>query len=311
MVEHRRLAILLSTFNGETFLSEQLDSILQQSFTDFIIVARDDGSVDRTPGILTQYAAEHVGRLFILPDEGSNLGAKASFAVLMQYVLKHKSELGLVRAYMMFADQDDIWAANKIEIEFNSLLLLETGDGYRMPALVHSDLEVVDCEGKRIAASYIAYQGLQSQRDSLVNQVQSNLVTGCTAVINEELALKVLPIPDQAIMHDWWIAIAAVAYGRRLFIDQCLVRYRQHGRNTIGAKPFVSAAPAAKSLWGKLRAYQTNPHLFAVAEQSRAVLRHHGGALSLRHRLGLQLLGCVNVRSGVLPSLLFRLARYF
>ena len=311
MVEQRRLAILLSTFNGEAFLSEQLDSILQQSFTDFVIVARDDGSVDLTPGILTQYAAEHLGRFFILPDEGSNLGAKASFAALMQYVLEHKSELGLARAYMMFADQDDIWAANKIEIEFNSLLLLETGDGYRMPALVHSDLEVVDCEGKRIAASYIAYQGLQSQRDSLVNQVQSNLVTGCTALINEELALKVLPIPDQAIMHDWWIAIAAVAYGRRLFIDQCLVRYRQHGRNTIGAKPFVASAPAAKSLWGKLRAYQTNPHLFAVAEQSRAVLRHHGGALSLRHRLGLQLLGCVNVRSGVLQILLFRLARYF
>ena len=84
---------------------------------------------------------------------------------------------------------DDIWAANKIEIEFKSLLLLETKDGYRMPALVHSDLEVVDSEGKRIAASYIAYQGLQRQRDSLVNQVQSNLVTGCTAVINEELAL--------------------------------------------------------------------------------------------------------------------------
>ena len=311
MVEHRRLAILLSTFNGETFLSEQLDSILQQSFTDFIIVARDDGSVDRTRGILTQYAAEHAGRFFILPDEGSNLGAKASFAALMQYVLEHKSELGLTRAYMMFADQDDIWAANKIEIEFKSLLLLETKDGYRMPALVHSDLEVVDFEGKRIAASYIAYQGLQRQRDSLVNQVQSNLVTGCTAVINEELALKVLPIPDQAIMHDWWIAIAAVAYGRRLLIDQCLVRYRQHGRNTIGAKPFVAAAPAAKSLWGKLRAYQANPHLFAVAEQSKAVLRHHGDALSLRHRLGLKLLGCVNVRSGLLQILLFRLARYF
>ena len=311
MVEHRRLAILLSTFNGETFLSEQLDSILQQSFTDFIIVARDDGSVDRTRGILTQYAAEHAGRFFILPYEGSNLGAKASFAALMQYVLEHKSELGLKRAYMMFADQDDIWAANKIEIEFKSLLLLETGDGYRMPALVHSDLEVVDFEGKRIAASYIAYQGLQRQRDSLVNQVQSNLVTGCTAVINEELALKVLPIPDQAIMHDWWIAIAAVAYGRRLFIDQCLVRYRQHGRNTIGAKPFVAAAPAVKSLWWKLQAYQANPHLFAVAEQSKAVLRHHGDALSLRHRLGLQLLGCVNVRSGLLQILLFRLARYF
>ena len=197
------------------------------------------------------------------------------------------------------------------DIEFNSLLRLEQEGAYRIPALVHSDLEVVDREGKRLAASYIAYQGLQIQRDSLVNQVQSNLVTGCTAVINEELAIKVLPIPAPAIMHDWWMAIAAVAYGRRLFIDRPLVRYRQHDANAIGAQPFVAVAPSAKSFWGKLRAYQTNPHLFAVAEQSRAVLRHHGGALSLRQRLGLQLLGCVNVRSGLLQILLFRLARYF
>ena len=274
-------------------------------------MARDDGSEDSTPGILARYAAAHTGRFFILPDEGANLGAKASFAALMQYVLEHKSELGLARAYMMFADQDDIWVGDKIEVEFNSLLRLEQGEACRIPALVHSDLEVVDREGKRLAASYIAYQGLQIQRDSLVNQVQSNLVTGCTAVINEELAIKVLPIPAQAIMHDWWMAIAAVAYGRRLFIDQPLVRYRQHDANAIGAQPFVAVAPSAKSLWGKIRAYQTNPHLFAVAEQSRAVLRHHGGALSLRQRLGLQLLGCVNVRSGLLQSLLFRLARYF
>lgn len=311
MAERARLAILLSTFNGEAFLCEQLDSILQQSFANFIIVARDDGSEDSTPGILTQYAAAHAGRFFILPDEGANLGAKASFAALIQYVLEHKSELGLARAYMMFADQDDIWAADKIEIELNSLLRLEQGDAYRMPALVHSDLEVVDRDGKRIAASYIAYQGLQIQRDTLVNQVQSNLVTGCTAVINEELALKVLPIPEKAIMHDWWIAIAAVAHGKRLFIDQPLVRYRQHDRNTIGAQPYIAVAPSANSVWGKLRAYQTNPHLFAVAEQSRAVLRHHGGALNFRQRLGLQLLGCVSVRSGLLQSLLFRLARYF
>ena len=311
MAEPARLAILLSTFNGEAFLCEQLDSILRQSFEDFIIVARDDGSEDSTPGILARYAAAHTGRFFILPDEGANLGAKASFAALMQYVLEYKSELGLARAYMMFADQDDIWVAHKIEIEFNSLLRLEQGEACRIPALVHSDLEVIDREGKRLAASYIAYQGLQILRDSLVNQVQSNLVTGCTAVINEELAIKVLPIPAQAIMHDWWMAIAAAAYGRRLFIDQPLVRYRQHGANAIGAQPFVAVAPSAKSLWGKIWAYQTNPHLFAVAEQSRAVLRHHGGPLSLRQRLGLQLLGCVNVRSGLLQSLLFRLARYF
>ena len=311
MAKQTQLAILMSTFNGEDFLSAQLDSIFQQSFTDFVVVARDDGSGDSTPSILTRYATDYPGRFFILPCDSANLGAKASFAALLQYVLEHKSELGLARAYIMFADQDDIWAANKIEIGLRSLLQLEQEKDYRVPALVHSDLEVIDREGKRLAFSYIDYQGLQIRRDSLVNQVQSNLVTGCTAVINEELALKVLPIPEQAIMHDWWIAVAAVAYGRRAFIDKPLVQYRQHGRNTIGAQPFLAATPSPKSLWAKLRAYKTNAHLFAVAEQSKAVLQRHKGVLNFRQRLGLRLVGCLNVRSGLLQSLLFRLARYF
>ena len=156
MVEHRRLAILLSTFNGEAFLSEQLDSILQQSFTDFIIVARDDGSVDRTPGILTRYAAEHAGRLFILPDEGSNLGAKASFAALMQYVLEHKSELGLTRAYMMFADQDDIWAANKIEIMITEIIKI---DSYIIIYLLSKPIKMLLAEHRFFqSAAFFSYQ---------------------------------------------------------------------------------------------------------------------------------------------------------
>ena len=93
MAKQTRLAILLSTFNGEDFLSAQLDSNLQQSFTDFVIVARDDGSDDSTPNILTRYAADHPGRFFILPSDCVNLGAKASFATLMKFVLEHKSEL--------------------------------------------------------------------------------------------------------------------------------------------------------------------------------------------------------------------------
>ena len=121
-----------------------------------------------------------------------------------------------------------------------------------------------------------------------MNQVQSNLVTGCTAVINEELAIKVLPIPAQAIMHDWWMAIAAVAYGRRLSLTSLwsgIVNTMQCDRRAA-----VCCRGPFSEISGKIRAYQTNPHLFAVAE-SRAVLRHHGG-LSLRQRLGLQLLVC-------------------
>ena len=180
-----RLAILLSTYNGEEFLDEQLDSILDQSVKDIVIVVRDDGSSDETTAVLARYEKKYFEKFCLLPSDNQNLGAKGSFACLMRYVLENKQALGLDRAYMMFADQDDIWVPQKAEYEFQRLLQIERRESSLIPALVHSDLEVIDRHGKCIAESFIAYQGLKIDRGNLVNLALSNLVTGCTAVINE------------------------------------------------------------------------------------------------------------------------------
>jgi glycosyltransferase involved in cell wall biosynthesis len=306
-----RLAILLSTYNGGEFLGEQLDSILNQSVKDIVIVVRDDGSSDETTAVLARYEKNYSEKFCLLPSDDQNLGAKGSFACLMRYVLENKHALGLDRAYMMFADQDDIWIPQKAEYEFQRLLQIERRESSLIPALVHSDLEVIDRHGKCIAESFIAYQGLKIDRGNLVNLALSNLVTGCTAVINEELANKALPIPNDAIMHDWWLAVTAAAFGAREFIDQPLVRYRQHDANAIGAQQFKPAQTVAGGLWAKIKAYEVNPHLSDVAVQARAIRATYGGALSTRQRTGLLLAGFLGLRFGLMQNLLFRLVRSF
>ncbi|HAO88085.1 MAG: glycosyltransferase family 2 protein [OM182 bacterium] len=306
-----RLAILLSTYNGEEFLDEQLDSILDQSVKDIVIVVRDDGSSDETTAVLARYEKKYFEKFCLLPSDNQNLGAKGSFACLMRYVLENKQALGLDRAYMMFADQDDIWVPQKAEYEFQRLLQIERRESSLIPALVHSDLEVIDRHGKCIAESFIAYQGLKIDRGNLVNLALSNLVTGCTAVINEELANKALPIPNDAIMHDWWLAVTAAAFGAREYIDQPLVRYRQHDANAIGAQQFKPALTVAGGLWAKIKAYEVNPHLSDVAVQARAIRATYGGALNTRQRTGLLLAGFLGLRLGLLQNLLFRLVRSF
>ena len=306
-----RLAILLSTYNGGEFLGEQLDSILNQSVKDIVIVVRDDGSSDETTAVLARYEKNYSEKFCLLPSDDQNLGAKGSFACLMRYVLENKHALGLDRAYMMFADQDDIWIPQKAEYEFQRLLQIERRESSLIPALVHSDLEVIDRHGKCIAESFIAYQGLKIDRGNLVNLALSNLVTGCTAVINEELANKALPIPNDAIMHDWWLAVTAAAFGAREFIDQPLVRYRQHDANAIGAQQFKPAQTVTGGLWAKIKAYEVNPHLSDVAVQARAIRATYGGALSTRQRMGLLLAGFLGLRFGLMQNLLFRLVRSF
>ena len=310
MMQQPKIAILLATYNGDRFLSAQLDSILAQSYSNYVLVVRDDCSSDGTFAILQKYLAAHPKQICLLPADSANLGASGSFSCLLNHVLKHKHQLGLEHAYMMFCDQDDVWRENKIEIEVEAMLQAEAGN-QQIPVLVHSDLEVVSESLTLIAPSFTRYQGLEIQRNQFNNIVISNLVTGCTALINEALALQACPISRQAIMHDWWLALAASAFGKLVYLDTPLVRYRQHGRNTIGAKEHAKLPALNLSLWQRLFTRKPNEHLYEVARQARAFQLLYGTRLSLRQRLGLSISGAMKVRVGILQRLCYRLARRF
>jgi len=306
-----KIAILLSTYNGEKFLGEQLDSLFAQTHGNFILVVRDDGSSDKTVSILERYARNYPDQVHLLPADGKNLGASDGFAYLIDYVLQNKAVLELESAYMMFCDQDDIWFAEKIERLVEAMLAAESSDDTQMPVLAHSDLEVVSERNTVIAKSFIAYQGLEIERNSFSSLSISNLVTGCTALINESLAQKALPIPPHAIMHDWWLAMVAAAFGKLVYLDLPLVHYRQHGNNTIGAKEFTKEAVVNMSLWRRLLTRKPNVHLTEVARQASEFRLQYGAQLHLRQRLGLRFCEGMGVRIGLVQRFMYRFARRF
>lgn len=232
-----RIAILLPTWNGEKFLAEQLDSLLVQTYQNFVVVIRDDGSTDGTPALLAQYAAAHPHHIHVLVSDGKNLGASGNFSCLMNYALQNKQALGLERVWLMFCDQDDVWMPHKVAVSMQRMQALQ--QKYPgAPALVHSDLRVVDEQLNQIAPSFVSYQGLEPLRNSFGRMIVSNTITGCTALLNEELVTLACPVPAGAVMHDWWLALVASAFGHIGFIDEPLVEYRQHGRNAIGAREY-------------------------------------------------------------------------
>ena len=126
------IAILMATYNGEQFIREQLDSLFAQTYTDWTLFVRDDGSTDNTISIIECYQKEH-HNIVIIDNEGKNLGPFMNFMDLLQKV---DSPL------YMFIDQDDVWLPHKIENEiaaFRSLNCDET-----TPGLVFTNLQLVD-----------------------------------------------------------------------------------------------------------------------------------------------------------------------
>jgi glycosyltransferase involved in cell wall biosynthesis len=221
------IQVLLPVFNGAPFLQEQLDSIVNQSHQPLHILCRDDGSTDESVAILDAYQARHPELITRLPSGPERLGALQSFALLMQAA---EGE-----GYFALADQDDIWQPDKLAICLSALQKAEQAQ-LDKPILVHSDLRVIAANGDEIAPSLMAYQGLKPERQGFAAQLVSNTVTGCTTLFNRALLRRALPIPDDAVMHDWWLSLVGSAFGRLVYVETPQVLYRQHASNTLGAR---------------------------------------------------------------------------
>jgi len=310
MLDRPKIAVLLPTYNGAKFLQEQFESLLAQDYHNLIVVARDDNSSDASPKLLEDFATRYPAKVHVIEADGNNLGASGSFSFLVNYVLKHKDRLGLDSAYMAFCDQDDIWETSKLSLTMAAMLNAEAEQPGK-PVLVHSDLEVVDEMSQPIAASLARFQGLETQRNTFPNMAISNLVTGCTALINEALANRAMPVSEQAIMHDWWLALVASAFGRVVYLDHALVHYRQHSSNTIGAKEFIQPEPARISFWRRVLGRKVNAHLLEVAVQAGAFLRRYQKELPARYRLSLRICAGMAIRIGFVQRIFYRFARRF
>lgn len=223
----QKVSILLACYNSSKFLSVQLDSIIGQSYTDWNLYIRDDGSSDNTISIVKQYMDKD-GRIHLLEDAQRGLGAGKSFMRLLQNV---ESD------YYFFSDHDDVWMPDKIEVSLNELIA-SSKDNPDMPIIVHSDLIVVDKDLKTIHSSFWKSSGIKPDTIASSSNIQVfNCVTGCTMAFNRKVKEISFPYPDLAPMHDWWLAICTLrSQGKVVHLRRPLIYYRQHGGNEVGAR---------------------------------------------------------------------------
>ncbi|WP_195948404.1 glycosyltransferase family 2 protein [Paraclostridium bifermentans] len=219
--------ILMATYNGEEYIKDQLDSIINQTYKDWILYIRDDGSTDRTVDIISNYTRKYPNKIFFIKDEKNGLGAKLNFGELMKFSKN---------SYCMFADQDDVWLNDKISKTLDAMKKNEEKYCKETPILIHTDLKVVDKDLNILNNSFLKFQNINPKRNLLNHLIISNTVTGCTMMLNKALVNKVGYIPEEAKIHDWWIAIIASKLGKIYTINEATMLYRQHGNNTCGAK---------------------------------------------------------------------------
>lgn len=208
------ICVLLSTYNGEKYLKEQLESLQKQKEVELKIFVRDDGSNDATHEILDEWQKNNKLTWY----KGENIGFARSFIDL----LKNAPDAD----YYAFCDQDDIWLPEKLETAIKKMELLPSG-----PQLYCSNLFIYR-DGKN--------EGVWWKNKPVINLFRGlvqNVATGCTIVCNTLLRdIVVQNLPLSVKYHDFWLYHTALLFGNIYFDENAYIYYRQHKKNIIGAK---------------------------------------------------------------------------
>ena len=218
-----KVTILLSTYNGEQFLAEQIKSIQEQTYKGWQLLIRDDGSTDGTRAVIEDFCRKDDRIAFINRGNPQNLGVIQSFHSLLQY---QDSD------FYLFSDQDDVWLPDKIAMQLAEADKHDSSE----PLLVYTDLKVVDQELQVVHESMIRTQSDHANTE-LVQELTENTVTGGVSMINRALAqLWTGKEEHELLMHDWYLGLLAAAFGNLVYIDKPGELYRQHSNNVLGAR---------------------------------------------------------------------------
>ena len=213
----------MATYNGEKYISEQINSILKQTYQNWILYIHDDGSSDNTLSIIKYFSQKYPSKIIFIEDGIKKLGAKNNFFHLIKY---SKSK------YLMFCDQDDFWLEDKIFLTFKKIKENEELD-INTPIVVYTDLSVVNKNLDIIHRSFNKQKRI-THPSSLEDILARNSITGCTLMFNRSL-VNLLFFPRESIMHDWWIGIETLRNnGKIIYLDKPTILYRQHENNHIG-----------------------------------------------------------------------------
>lgn len=211
------ISVAMTTYNGARYLKEQLDSILTQTEEDFELIICDDCSSDDTIKILSEYA-KNDSRIHFFKNE-ENLGFTKNFEKVISKCNGN---------YIALSDQDDIWLPNHLSILLN---FLKAGDY----SLVGGNALLVDSDNNDFGCKFINNSNLPEKREDFEKMIlYRNVFQGAALLFDKEILKKALPFPDNMKYHDWWLALIASEIKGIGYIDEPVLRYRQHGNNVTG-----------------------------------------------------------------------------
>ncbi|GKW23600.1 hypothetical protein PEC311524_11940 [Pectobacterium carotovorum subsp. carotovorum] len=214
--------IAMATYNGEKYIVEQINSIINQTVGNWRLYISDDASLDNTVGLIKQLAQVD-DRIILINDERQG-GVLSNFNKVLEAT---KAD------YVFLADQDDVWPENRIELLLDEI---QKKDKNRSrPVMLYSDLELVDKDLNTISESF--YKSCKiNPRENIdpINLLWKCSVYGCTTVFNRALLDKCMPIPNGITMHDNWLALNAATENGLFYFDKITIKYRQHDNNVVG-----------------------------------------------------------------------------
>lgn len=222
MVKNKKVAILMSTYNGEKYLKEQIESIEAQTYKEITLIIRDDNSTDKT-----LYVIDEMKKIYnnIFVEKGKNIGPSKSFIS----ILKNSKQYGKFD-YYAFADQDDVWLEDKIYKAIEKLEVLDSNE----PSLYFSDTILVDKELNKLNN----IRKICVEKITPLNAMIENIATGCTIVFNQKLKeyLEKVELEDvfDGFMHDSLAYKLASLTGNVVYDENSYIYYRQHENNVIG-----------------------------------------------------------------------------
>lgn len=314
-MSYSRVCVLMSTYNGEKYLRDQIDSILGQKKVDLYIAIRDDGSTDRTNEIIKEYLEKNENILFF---KGKNLGVGESFL--------HLLSIAPDMDYYAFADQDDVWLEDKLITAINMIKRVEhkrsfadfypgngfpisgemieresedikiNNDSFVVPVLYASNQILVDA-----GLNQIGNREVDITECDLYSSISSNKVYGCTMVFNQELKKHFLACgkPNDNVIkvknHDAWMLYIAFVLGYVIYDKKGRILYRQHGGNVVGGlRPsFFDIIKRKYNHFTK----QTNRGIFTLI--SRDLISKYGTLMSKDVKKRLSVLARANSLAGI------------
>jgi len=267
----------MPAYNCAAWLDDFMRSLLDQDFTDWRLIARDDRSSDDTNRRLLDWQTRLGKRMTVLPDSGErNLGLIGNYNAVLS---------ATTARWVMSADPDDVWLPGKITRTLATLREAENSRGAGTPLAICTDARVVDGDSRPVAPSYWRWSRVDPSLMGQPHRVaMESVALGSTMLVNRALLDLALPIESGAAYQDWWLALVAAAFGHIGTLDAPTILYRRHGGNETGGPYSASLAACIRRTLGSPGAPRRRLEkvLLPASAQAGAFVTRYGGRLKGR-----------------------------